>query len=79
MQSEAELNRRALRIAAQLVARYGDAFLPAFLRVEAEIEKGQGRNAALERAIALGGGNRRTYRAINASASARPASAPPSP
>jgi len=46
----------ALRIAAQIVARDGEAFLPVFLRLEAEAEAASGRNSALARAAALIGG-----------------------
>lgn len=43
----------ALAIAAQIVARDGEAFLPVFLRLEAEAENIAGRNSALERALAM--------------------------
>lgn len=67
-----------LEIAAGLVALYGDEFLPAFLRLEREVEAVANRHSARDRALALRAqvGN---YRAIKASAPARPASAPPSP
>lgn len=55
MQVEPEQIQEALRIAAQIVARDGAAFLPVFLRLEAEAEAALGRNSALERALALGG------------------------
>lgn len=41
---------RALSIAAQIVARDGDAFLPVFLRLEQEVSALEGRDTALDRA-----------------------------
>lgn len=47
--------RRALEGAAQLVTLYGDEFLPAFIRIEEEIEALAGKSSAAERARALAG------------------------
>jgi hypothetical protein len=73
----------ALHVAAQIVARHGAAFLPAFLLLEAEAAKLHRQTDAMARALALGGGEGRqgpgAYRAIRASAARRPSSAPPSP
>lgn len=49
----------ALHIAAQIVARDGEAFLPVFLRLEAEAEAASGRNSAMARAAALIGSEKR--------------------
>lgn len=56
MQVEPAQIRAALQVAAQLVARDGAAYLPAFLALEAEVEALAGRNSALERAVAMIGG-----------------------
>ncbi|MEM8849285.1 MAG: hypothetical protein AAGE03_04535 [Pseudomonadota bacterium] len=47
---------RALAIAAQIVARDGEAFLPIFLRMEREVAALDGRDTALDRARRLVGG-----------------------
>jgi len=72
---------RALVGAAERVQNFGEEFLPAFLRIEAEIEAIEGRSTAMDRAMALVGrsGQKCHYRAINSNAARRPASAPPSP
>lgn len=44
--------RRALTIAAQLVAERGEAFLPIFLRLEAEVAKLEDKAGAIARARA---------------------------
>ncbi|MBT8169897.1 hypothetical protein [Falsiruegeria litorea] len=49
----------ALCVAAQIVARDGERFLPVFLRLEAEVEAITGRNSAVERAKAMIGGEGR--------------------
>lgn len=41
---------KAHAAAAALVAKYGDAFLPAFLRIEAELKAVEERESAVERA-----------------------------
>jgi len=46
---------RALAIAAAIVARDGPAYLPIFLRLEAEREKARGDGAAMARARAMAG------------------------
>lgn len=46
---------RALAIAAAIVARDGAAFLPVFLRMEAEARALEGRESALDRARRLAG------------------------
>lgn len=84
MQSEREKRfRKALEGAAQLVARYGDEFLPVFIRLEHEVQEMEKRNSAMERAKALAkklaDDEERPQRAIRSKASRRPASAPPSP
>lgn len=50
MSVEARDLERAHAAAAALVARYGDAFLPAFLRIEEELRAREDRGAAVERA-----------------------------
>ncbi len=83
MQSEREKRfRKALEGAAQLVAHYGDEFLPVFIRLEHEVQEIERRNSAIERARALAqklADEERPQRAIRSKASRRPASAPPSP
>lgn len=83
MQSEREKRfHKALEGAAQLVARYGDEFLPVFIRLEQEVQEMERRKSALERARALAkklADEERPQRAIRSKASRRPASAPPSP
>lgn len=74
--------RKALEGAAQLVANYGDEFLPVFIRLEHEVQEMERRNSAMERARALAqklADEERPQRAIRSKASRRPASAPPSP
>ena len=51
MVSEGDL-REALTVAAQIVARDGPAYLPVFLRLEAELQKIDQRASALDRALA---------------------------
>lgn len=63
MQVEAAKIQEALRIAAQIVTRDGAVFLPVFLALEAEAEATAGRNSALERALALSGGEKADRRA----------------
>lgn len=54
MLSEREKHfRRALEGAAQLVAMYGDEFLPAFIRIEEELEALAGKSSAAVRAMEL--------------------------
>lgn len=55
MQPERADLERALSIAAQIVARDGDAFLPVFLRMEQEVSALEGRETALDRARRLAG------------------------
>lgn len=43
----------ALNVAAQIVARDGERFLPIFLRLETEFQAISGRQSALQRAVAL--------------------------
>ncbi len=81
MQNDPERIRRALLIAAQIVARDGEAFLPVFLRLEQEVALQEERNAALKRALALVNGESQggDQRAMRSNARRRPSSAPPSP
>jgi hypothetical protein len=53
MRNDEERLHAALLIAAQIVARDGDAFLPVFLRLEAEVNAQSGRNTAFERALRM--------------------------
>jgi hypothetical protein len=81
MQNDPERIRRALLIAAQIVARDGEAFLPVFVRLEQEVALQEERNAALKRALALAadesqGGDQS---AMRSNAIRRPSNAPPSP
>lgn len=72
--------RDALRVAAQIVARDGEAFLPVFMRLETEVAALDTKNAALERArILCVSEGQAGYSAISSNASLRPASPPPSP
>lgn len=80
MQPERHEIEEALEIAARLVALYGDTFLPIFLRMEREMDAISEHNSARDCALArVGAAKTGNYNAINRNASARPASAPPSP
>ncbi|MBW4709598.1 hypothetical protein KX928_17565 [Roseobacter sp. YSTF-M11] len=50
MSVDKEQLEKALTVAAALVSEYGDAYLPAFLRIEAELEKRQAQTCAIDRA-----------------------------
>ncbi|PYG32392.1 hypothetical protein C8N36_103141 [Pelagimonas varians] len=75
--------REALSVAAQLVARDGEMFLPVFERIEAEVAALDRRSTSLERARALGRCAATTthgiQNAIKDNAARRPSKAPPSP
>lgn len=75
-----EKTAAAMNNAAQLVARDGIDFIPAFLALEAEMSDLSGKRSATARAMAMiGGGAAVPQIAISESASARPDSPPPSP
>ncbi|WP_291733748.1 hypothetical protein [Leisingera sp. F5] len=50
-----DLYQEALRGAAELVQRYGEEFLPFFLRMEAAVAELEGQGSAIDRALALCG------------------------
>lgn len=54
MQTERTDIEVALDVAAQIVDRDGEAFLPVFLRLEREVEKLTSQDSALERARKIG-------------------------
>lgn len=53
MQNEAQRMRTALLVAAQIVARDGEVFLPVFVRLEKEVQAQEERKKAFNRALAL--------------------------
>lgn len=80
MRDQEELYRKALIGAAQLVSQFGDEFLPAFIRMEEELEILAGKSLAEARAVEIAKKiNQAAYSAINSNASRRPTNAPPSP
>ena len=53
LDDQRDVYQRALEGAAQLVALYGDEFLPAFIRIEEELEALDGQSSAAVRAKEL--------------------------
>jgi hypothetical protein len=76
--TDLEFYTKALAGAAELVAKYGEEFLPAFVCMEQKVEEARSQNTAMNRALEIARGAK-SQRAICLNASRRPTSAPPLP